>query len=99
MQITKSINRGIDNIRDIVSPLDILRQEFNRDIIIREQKQQFNNIYEQCLSSPNFEFESENEKRQVDKYKLVLDLLMCYRNGELKIYVPDKLIGVLLAYT
>jgi len=99
MQITKSINRGIDNIRDIVSPLDILRQKFNRDIIIREQKQQFKEIYEQCLSSPNFEFETENEKGQVDKYKLVLDLLMCYRNGEFKIYVPDKLIGVLLAYT
>jgi hypothetical protein len=98
-QITKSNNKGIDNIRDVVSPLEILKNKFSRDILIREQKQQFDRIYNNCLASPDFEFEDISEKGNRQRYKLIFDLLMIQQNDEYKIYVPDKLIGVLLAYT
>ncbi len=83
----------------MVSPLEILKNKFSRDILIREQKLQFKQIYKNCLASPDFEYEAINEKGNRQKYKLIFDLLMFQQNDEYKIYVPDKLIGVLLAYT
>jgi hypothetical protein len=98
LQISKALSAGIDNIRDVVTPLEILKAKFSRDIIIAEQKKQFSKIYIKCLGSKDFIYTYNDAKGKVQTYALVLDLLMYEHNG-LKIYVPDKLIGVLLAYT
>ena len=44
LQITATISKGLDNIREVVSPLEILRAKFSRDIIIREKKSQYKHI-------------------------------------------------------
>jgi hypothetical protein len=98
MQITKAISRGIENIKDVVTPLDILKRKFSREIIIKEQKLQFTEIYTRCLGSKNFFYTQVDEKGKETNFMLVLDLLMIENEG-FKVYVPDKLIGTLLAYT
>jgi len=38
LQISKALSAGIDNIRDVVTPLEILKAKFSRDIIIATSK-------------------------------------------------------------
>jgi len=99
--ITQALSKGIDNIREVSSPLDMLKNKFSRDIIIKEQKKEFEKIYQKCLASPNFTYSDTNKRNKITTYTLILDLLMIEpeeRMG-LKIYVPTNLIGILLAYT
>ncbi len=54
--ITMAINKGIENIQEVLKPIDILREKLSRHIIIRCQKTEFAEIYAQCLASDNFEY-------------------------------------------
>ena len=91
-----SINKGIDNIKRLTDPIDILKERLSRANIIRYQKLEFTEIYTKCLASEDFEYvDSKNENTE---YKLVLDLLMINKEGY-KIFIPDSIVGLLLAYT
>jgi hypothetical protein len=76
LQITAAISKGLDNIREVVSPLEILRAKFSRDIIIREQKVQYKHIYLKCLEANDFIYTYTDDKGKVHTYCLILDLLM-----------------------
>ncbi len=54
-KLVMSIRQGIDNIKDIVTPLEILKERLSRAEIIRNQKKEFENIYTACLAGENFE--------------------------------------------
>ena len=69
----------------------------SRSELIRKQKQEFSEIYTQCLGAKDFETEYKLTDK-VFKFKLVSDLLMIYTDFY-KIYVPPTMIGVLLSYT
>ncbi|MFO0005584.1 MAG: hypothetical protein ACK559_31100, partial [bacterium] len=43
--LVMSIRQGIENIRDIVTPLDILKERLSRAEIIKHQKKEFADIY------------------------------------------------------
>ncbi|MFN9901808.1 MAG: hypothetical protein ACK55Z_24100, partial [bacterium] len=89
--LVMSIRQGIENIRDIVTPLDILKERLSRAEIIKHQKKEFADIYTACLAGENFEFIDEHGPKKF-KYKLVSDLLMIYANFY-KILVPPSMIG------
>ena len=99
-QITKSINKGIDNLKEVSSPIEILKEKFSRAKLISEQKKEYSEIYQQCLGSEDFTYASKDKKGRETIYKLVLDLLMIKPHNceEFKIYIPHELLGVLLAY-
>ena len=74
-KLVLSIRQGLENIKDIVTPLEILKERLSRAEIIRNQKREFQNIYTQCLSGENFEYVDEHNRGKL-RYKLVSDLLM-----------------------
>jgi hypothetical protein len=90
--IVNSLSRGIENLKETVSPLDVLRQKLSRENLIEAQRLEFSDIYTNCLASPSFEF-NEDEKN----YKLLDGLLMIIDDYE-KILVPPSLVGPLLAH-
>ena len=96
--ITLAISRGLENVQDALSPLEILKEKLSRANIIAAQKRDFSRIYETCLASPNFEIEYAEVLNIPRKFKLVSDLLMV-DNDFYKIFVPPSMIGVLLSYT
>ncbi len=89
-------NAGINNLLDLTEPLEILKEKLSRANIIRAQKEEFKDIYTQCLGSDDFEFTNDHEQLT---YKLTLDLLMVKENESYKIMVPKIIIGPLLSYT
>jgi hypothetical protein len=96
-KLVLSIRQGLENIKDIVTPLEILKERLSRAEIIRNQKREFQNIYTQCLSGENFEYVDEHNRGNL-KYKLVSDLLMVNVNFY-KILLPPSMIGLLLSFT
>ncbi|WP_371079051.1 hypothetical protein, partial [Salmonella enterica] len=93
---------AIDNIKETLQPIDILKQKLERHILVRQQKAEFAEIYTQCLASKNFEYipETNNDSTSPTfvKYKLVGDLLLIHKQNY-RIYVPPSLVGYLLSYT
>ena len=49
--IALQITAGLDNIKAVVTPLEILRERLSRANIIMQQKKEFSKIYSQCLAS------------------------------------------------
>ena len=78
--ITLAISRGLENVQETLSPLEILKEKLSRANIIAAQKQEFLRIYEACLASPNFEVEYMEFMNTPCKFKLVSDLLMIDKN-------------------
>jgi hypothetical protein len=54
--IALQITAGLDNIKAVVTPLEILRERLSRANIIMQQKKEPSKIYSQCLASDNFEY-------------------------------------------
>jgi len=92
-----SITRGLDNVKDMVSQLDILKEKLSRAEIVRNQKIEFSDIYTACLAGKNFEYTTEHSEKQI-KYKLISDLLMIF-DDFYKILMPSSMIGLLLSHT
>jgi hypothetical protein len=95
--VVLSINRGIDNLKEYLSPLVIVQKKIDRENIVFYQKRQFPDIYAECLAAENFEIEKQTNGDTL-VYKLITDMLMVYVLGEPKILMPPKLVGALLAY-
>ena len=95
-----SVNAGLDNVKAISTPLEILREKLSRANIIKAQKTELVEIYTKCLASENFEYveKSPNKKRDKAQYKLVFNLLMINK-GHYRIMVPPSMVGVLLSNT
>ena len=91
-----AITTGLNNIKDIVAPLDILKERLQRSEIVQGQKKEFPELYEQCLTSENFEYIDDKDPKQV-RYKLVSSLLMIEQDGY-KILIPNSMIGLLLSH-
>lgn len=96
--ITLSLTRGLVNVKDTLSPIEILKEKLTRARIIEAQKREFAEIYETCLAAPNFEAEMPGVLEVNNKYKLVSDLLMIDKDFH-KILVPPSMRGILLSYT
>ena len=47
-------NAGINNLLDLTEPLEILKEKLSRANIISGQKEEFQDIYTQCLGSDDF---------------------------------------------
>ena len=75
--ITLSISNGINNIKETLQPIDILREKLSRKTIIDRQKAELSEIYTNCLASENFEYIPKQDPQDPFelKYKLVSDLL------------------------
>jgi hypothetical protein len=93
--IVNALSRGIENVKETVSPLDVLREKLTREKIVTAQKEQLPEIYQKCLSSENFEFR-ETHVDNPKTYK-ILDGLLMVKEQFFKIYVPPSLVGPLLA--
>ena len=90
------ITAGLDNVKSVVTPLEILRERLSRANIIVSQKKELSKIYSSCLAGENFEYVS-TENPPV-KYKLINNLLMVEKEYY-KIMVPNSMIGLLLSHT
>ena len=88
-------NMAIDNVRDIVRPLDILKEKLSRENIIKQQKIELKDIYMKTFASENFEY---FDKENGQKFQLILDLLLIHFENDFKVYVPPSLVGPLLSY-
>jgi Reverse transcriptase (RNA-dependent DNA polymerase)/RNase H-like domain found in reverse transcriptase/Integrase zinc binding domain len=98
--ITMTINQGIQNITDLTDPINILKERLSRENIIEQQHLQFAPIIEKCLENEDFTYNDENDEKQHISYKMILSLLLININEkDWKIYIPDSMIGLLLAYT
>ena len=95
--LAMSIRQGIENIKDIVTPLDILKERLSRAEIIKNQKKEFSKIYTACLAGEDFEYTDIHHPSKF-KYKLVSDLLLIFDNFY-KILLPPSMIGLLLSFT
>jgi hypothetical protein len=95
--LAMSIAHGLDNIKDVLTPLEILKEKLSRSEIIKNQKLEYGDIYTKCLAGKNFEYITENSGTQ-EHYKLVSDLLF-KNDGFYKILVPPSMIGLLLSHT
>ena len=100
--ITLALNYAIENIRETLQPIDLLKEKLSRHILIRQQKIEFSEIYAKCLASKNFEYKPEDNydinSPSFVKYKLIGDLLLIYKQNY-RIYIPPSMIGCLLSYT
>jgi hypothetical protein len=85
--LAMSIAHGLDNIKDVLTPLEILKEKLSRSEIIKNQKLEYGDIYTKCLAGKNFEYITENSGTQ-EHYKLVSDLLF-KNDGFYKILVPS----------
>ena len=74
----------------------ILQNKFSQANLVKEQKSEFSEIYNKCLSAENFEYIPEKSEKT---YKLLTDLLVIEGNDFSKILVPKTLIGPLLSNT
>ena len=95
--ITLAINRGIENVKETVTPIEILQEKLTRAEIVKKQKIEFSDIYSACLAAENFEYVTEHTENPV-KYRLVSDLLMLFEDFY-KILIPPSMVGLLLSYT
>jgi len=95
-----AVNTGLENVKAISTPLEILREKLSRANIIKAQKTELTELYAKCLASDNFEYIEKNEtkKKTNVQYKLVFNLLMINK-GHYRILVPPSLIGILLSNT
>ena len=95
--ITLAINRGIENVKETVTPIEILQEKLTRAEIVKKQKIEFSDIYSACLAADNFEYVTEHSENPT-KYRLVSDLLMIFEDFY-KILIPPSMVGLLLSYT
>ncbi len=95
--VCMSLTRGIDNLKEYMSPLTILQKRLDRENIVKNQKKQFPDIYTECLASENFEIKRKSNNATLT-YKLITDMLMVYVEDEPKILIPPNLVGALLAF-
>lgn len=91
------LSQGLDNVKDVMTPLEILQNRLSRAEIVKHQKIEFTDIYTKCLASKDFEYVGENKTTQ-EKYKLVSDLLM-KEDDFFKILIPPSMVGLLLSFT
>ncbi len=101
--LTMAVSQGIGNIEDMINPIKILQSRLERESILVEQKQEFQEIIHSCLVSKNFEYTPETTVKddpQVKKtYILLADLLLIKENNkDPQIVWPSILIGPLLSY-
>ena len=52
--IVLSLSKGLDNVKDIVTPLEILQGKLSRAEIIKNQKKEYATIYGACLAGKDF---------------------------------------------
>ena len=100
--VALSIKRGIENVENELTPINILKERLLRSEIIKNQKLELAHVYEKCLASDDFEYIPDidivDSQSGYVKYKLVNDLLMIYK-GFYKIYIPPSMVGLLLSFT
>jgi len=92
-----SIHKGLANVQDIITPLDILKERKSQAEIVKNQKKEFSKIYTAWLAGKNFEFIGEHASNN-PKNKLVSNLLMVFYDCY-KILLPTNMIGLLLSFT
>ena len=73
-QITSAINKGIDNLKEVSSPIEILQEKLSRSNLIRAQKEEYAEIYNKCLNSENYSFSVTDKKNRITTYTLLVDL-------------------------
>ena len=96
--VTLSLSRRLENVKDVMSPIEILKEKLVRAQIIDAQKREFSQIYQQCLAAPDFEISQSETSGKTRTFKLISDLLMI-NVDYYKIYVPPSMRGLLLSYT
>ena len=81
-------------IGTVLTPLEILRNRIAIDIVIKEQKEAFADIYRKCLESPT------QEHREKGLLYYVKNAIMFGEiDGEGKIIIPDNLLPIFVSYT
>ena len=95
-----SISQGLENVKAVSTPIEILKERLSRANIIKAQKSELTEIYVKCLASENFEYieKSTSKKGNDVHYKLIFNLLFILK-GNYRIYVPQSMIGLLLSCT
>ncbi len=94
--IVMSINRGIQRIQDVHTPLEILQKRLEKPEFVSKQKKEMADIYIACLRAKHFEYTHEEGEKKT-KYKLMGDLLMIFKD-DYKICVPPSMVGLLLSH-
>jgi hypothetical protein len=93
--ITCVLNRGLENLKEAFSPLEILKEKLTPDQFLIYQKLEFQELRAKCMTSTNFET-TENGQH----FKLENGLLLSKTNleDEWQILVPEKMVGLVLAH-
>ena len=98
--IIMSLTRGLENIKSVITPLDILKEKLTREGLIKAQRSEFKEICNKCLKAENYQYTPDLvERGNPMSYKMENGLLTAEENeNNFKIYLPSKLIGPMLAH-
>jgi len=94
-----SLNKVIDNLDHHIKPLSELQHRMSIDVIIQEQRKQYQLLYSTCLSSPNFTTTARVHNEPPQSYFLEQNIIRVRTPSGPKILLPKSLIGLFLAYT
>ncbi len=89
----KSLSKNIKDIHKLIDPSDKLQEKLTHQNIANEQKKEFTNIINKCISSPNF-----TTSKNGLTFKLSNGLLYIKDKEQYKIFLPASLEGLLIAY-
>jgi hypothetical protein len=96
--VVHALTQGINNLTDIMDPINILQNKLSRENIIAAQAEEFAEIIGKCKTSPKFLVKTQ-KKNETLTFTLQNELLLIQIDNEKpKIDLPTNLIGPLLAY-
>ncbi len=91
------ISKGLSNVADVVTPLEVLQERLKRSEIVECQKIELSAIYTACLATTDFEYVDDKSSNPI-RYKLISDLFIINKDYY-KILTLDSMIGLLLCHT
>jgi hypothetical protein len=62
-----AVTAGLENVKAVSTPLEILREKLSRANIIAQQKTELTEIYAKCLASDNFEYDEPDPRNKKKK--------------------------------
>jgi len=93
LKTIKSLSKNIKDIHKVIDPFDKLQDKLTHQNIANEQKKEFPNIIDKCISSPDF-----TTIKNGLNFKLSNGLLYIKDKDQYKIFLPASLEGLLIAY-
>ena len=89
-----NLSKSLKNLSKQLKPFGVLEKRMSHENIQLEQKKEFSDLYQQCISSPNFTFHDDDGQT----FKIMNGLIYELVNDLPKVILPTSLIGLFVTY-